>query len=63
MDFWNIVFIVYLSVTVFAVIMTYREQRQTGQKSLVYNLFGLIACTVWPLVVAGILMSPRLRTR
>jgi hypothetical protein len=62
MDFWSVVFVAYLIVTVFAVAMTYREQRQIGQKSVVYNVIGYVACTFWPLVVAVILMSLRLRT-
>ncbi len=62
MDFWSVAFVLYLTVTVFAVVMTWREQRQTGQKSLVYNLIGYMACTVWPLAIAVILMTLRLRT-
>ena len=42
--------VIYLIVAIFAMIMTWREQRQKGQTSLAANLSGFAACLSWPVV-------------
>ena len=61
MGLFEICVILYVLITVFALIMTRREQRQTGQTSLVFNSIGFAICTVWPLAMAGLLAARALR--
>ncbi|MGO4909429.1 hypothetical protein ACEN2J_13985 [Pseudorhodobacter sp. W20_MBD10_FR17] len=59
MIFWPIVSLIYIAVTVFAVYMTYQEQRRQGRSSPMYNLIGYLLCTVWPVLVAAFLVMAR----
>lgn len=57
MIFWSIVFVLYMLVSVFAVYMTYQEQKRQDHPSPMFNLIGYLACTVWPLVAAAALVA------
>lgn len=52
MDVMDFVIAIYVVATVFALCMTYREQRRRGQITPVFTLIGYCLCLVWPLVVA-----------
>ena len=52
--FWTTIFIFYFPITLFAIYMTYQEQKRQERPSLVFNLIGYLLCTVWPLLVAAI---------
>ena len=56
MDLWTIFVALYVVSSVFAITMTYREQKRRGHKTPVFALIGYLLCTVWPLVVAAILV-------
>lgn len=47
--------VLYAAVAIFAVVMTWREQRAKNQKSMVFNALSFALCLCWPLVVAVIL--------
>lgn len=49
----------YLSVTLFAVIMTYREQCITGSQNTMMNALGYGACLFWPLVLIVLIATAR----
>lgn len=49
MDF---VIAIYVVATIFAIFMTYREQRRRGQITPVFRFIGYCLCMVWPVVVA-----------
>lgn len=59
MSVWSVVIAVYVVISAFAIVMTYREQRKTGGQSVVLNAFGYIACTLWPLVLAILILTLR----
>lgn len=61
MFFWPIVSLIYIAITIFAVYMTYQEQRRQGRSSPVYNMIGYLLCTVWPVLIAAILVIARFR--
>ena len=61
MGLWEIVVVLYLVSTAFALYMTRREQRQTGQTSVLMNSIGFAVCTVWPVVMVGMLVARALR--
>jgi hypothetical protein len=61
MLFWPIVSLIYIAVTIFAVYMTYQEQRRLGRSTPMYNIISYLLCTVWPLLVAAILVIARFR--
>ena len=52
MDFWTFFLAAYVSSTVFAIVMTYREQKRRGHSTPIYAAIGYLLCTVWPVVVA-----------
>jgi len=52
MEIFELLILVYVVVTAGAMVMTYREQRRSTQRSLVFNLIGYLACTIWPVVCA-----------
>ncbi len=60
MGLWDIGVILYFGIAVFAITMTYREQRQKGQNSPLFNVIGFAVCILWPLMIAAVLHS---RTR
>lgn len=49
--------LLYTLATLFAITMCYREQRQLGQTTLVFNMISVLACIVWPLSVALLLFT------
>ena len=51
----------YALITLFAFIMTYLEQRRTGQRTPIFNLIGYAACTVWPVVIAVVILTKSMR--
>lgn len=51
MGLWESLWTIYAVVAGAAMIMTYREQRRTGNRSLVLRAAGLVACAAWPAVV------------
>ena len=59
MGFWLFVSMIYCAVTVFALYMTYQEQRRQGRKSLAFNLMGYGLCTIWPILAAAMLVFTR----
>ncbi len=61
MGLWEISLALYVVTTAFALIMTRREQLQTGQTSLVCKTIGFAVCTVWPLAMVGLLAARGLR--
>lgn len=61
MGLWEFCIALYASTTLFAVVMTYREQRSRGQSSLIFGAIGFLACTIWPVVAAACLFSGRQR--
>lgn len=61
MGLFEICVVLYICATLFALTMTYREQRQNGHKNMLFNTIGFIACTVWPLVMAGMIVARGLR--
>ena len=61
MGLWEICIVFYALVAIFALIMTRREQLQTGQTSVLFNSIGFAVCTVWPVAMAGIIVARGLR--
>ncbi len=61
MGLWQILVVLYMFSTAFALYMTRREQRQTGQGSVFLNSVGFAVCTVWPLVMISMLAARSLR--
>jgi uncharacterized membrane protein len=57
--FWLILIVIYGAVTVFALYMTYQEQRRHVHQSLGINLMGYVLCTLWPLLAAVMLVLVR----
>jgi hypothetical protein len=49
----------YLLVASWAMLMTWGEQRAKGQTDVLYNAAGLMACTLWPLVLLAAVLTPR----
>lgn len=56
MNFLTIFFTIYAISTTVAIIMTYREQKRKQQKSPLFTLIGYVLCSVWPAVIAFILL-------
>lgn len=59
MDLPNVVQVMYLAIALMIAVMTYQEQRATARRPWPYNVIGLLACLLWPLVVVAILATPR----
>lgn len=59
MDIGIIFVAFYVASSIFAITMTYREQKRRGHRTPVFALIGYLLCTVWPLVVAAILVFTR----
>ncbi|SFF03475.1 hypothetical protein SAMN04488523_11575 [Sulfitobacter brevis] len=62
MEFWPVLIFLYVVITIFAITMTYREQKKREDVTPMFALIGCILCTVWPLVVAAILLYSKLFT-
>lgn len=39
----------YLLIALFALLMTYNEQQQTGQREMLFKAGGFLACMLWPI--------------
>lgn len=61
MIFWSVVFVLYALVTLFAIYMTYQEQKRQARPSLMFNMIGYLACTIWPVVGAAAFIVARRR--
>lgn len=59
MDFLKIFLLVYAVTTAVAIVMTYREQKRKELRSPLFTLIGYVLCSVWPIVVAVILLFER----
>lgn len=57
MSNWSIFFAIYLATTGIALVLTYREHRRSGARSVVLELASLLACTLWPVVAVLCLFS------
>ena len=51
----------YALIAAFAFMMTLREQLGQGPRGLLPNLAGYVACTVWPLAFAAVLIEAQRR--
>jgi hypothetical protein len=61
MTIWDIGITIYAAITLMALFMTAREHYGM-RKTSVFTLLGYIACTVWPLTLAGIFVAAQRRT-
>ncbi|MBU2960056.1 hypothetical protein KO516_04275 [Citreicella sp. C3M06] len=59
MEIWNIFLVLYAIVTFSALFLTFREHRSRGAKSLLHLFGGYLLCTVWPAVVAVMVICYR----
>lgn len=62
MSFQMIFLIIYAVTTVLAIVMTYREQKRKQLKSPLFTLIGYVLCSIWPIVIAFILIFYRTRS-
>jgi len=56
----------YLMIALFALLMTYNEQQQTGHREMLFKAGGFLACMLWPVtfvVVAVAAQVPAPATR
>ena len=58
---WELGVAVYVLITAVALVLTWREQLRTKRRSPLMNAVGLLACTIWPLVLAVFLVVMRKR--
>lgn len=49
----------YITITLFAVVMTFREQSKTCDERVFMNILGYAACLVWPVVLIVLIVSSR----
>lgn len=49
----------YVTVTLFAIVMTFREQNKTCDERVFMNILGYAACLVWPVVLIALIVSSR----
>lgn len=54
MTFWNVISVIYVLTTVFAIYRTYQEQKQQERPSFLFGVIGYLCCTIWPVVAACI---------
>lgn len=47
----------YVVITIFAIVMSYNEQRRTGNKSFLFNALSFVACVIWPATIAIIFIA------
>lgn len=47
----------YLCISVFAVYMTYQEQKRRRKPSPLFNLISYVLCVLWPLALGAILIA------
>lgn len=49
----------YITITLFAAVMTFREQNKTCDQRIFMNALGYVACLVWPIVLIVLIVSSR----
>ena len=59
MDILTIVIALYVTSTMLAIVMTYREQRKSGHVTPVYSMIGYMLCMIWPVVLAAMMLFSR----
>lgn len=59
MTTWLVLIIAYAAIANLAMYMTCREHTQTGGSSALWTMIGVAACTVWPLVIAAMMVLAR----
>ena len=47
----------YLVIALMAAMMTYIEQQQTGQRSLMMKTMGYLACALWPITFVTVAVA------
>ncbi len=52
MAFWTVFLAIYMAITLLALVLTFREQRSRGARTPFHAAAGYVLCTVWPAVVA-----------
>lgn len=57
MFIWGAIFAIYTTTTLFALVLTYSEQRRSGPQSVISDMVSFLACLVWPLVAVACLFS------
>jgi hypothetical protein len=50
---------IYCMITAVAVVMTIREYLRSGRRELHWAFMGLLACLIWPVMVAVAVLSTR----
>ncbi len=63
MSFWPLFWSVYVLISIFAITMTYKEQKKSNRTTPVFVFIGYLACTVWPLLVAVMLVLLQITKR
>lgn len=49
----------YFLIALFALVMTYDEQKQTGDRGLMLKALSFLACLMWPLTFATVAVAAR----
>lgn len=49
----------YFLVVLFALVMTYDEQQQTGDRGVMLKSLGFLACLFWPLTFVTVAVAAR----
>ncbi len=49
----------YFLIASFALMMTYSEQQQTGDRSVMFKTLGFLACLFWPLTFVTVAVAAR----
>ena len=47
----------YLVVALLAAVMTYVEQQQTGERSVLLKSLGFLACAFWPITFLTVILA------
>ena len=55
--FWSVLASLYLCISLFAVFMTYQEQKRRRKPSPIFNLISYVLCVLWPLALGAILIA------
>lgn len=63
MDLLTVLTLGYGVIAVFAIFMTLRERMRHGNHSLRLALAGLVACLLWPLTTATMLVAATIEAR
>ncbi len=50
---------IYMVIAALAAMMTYFEQQDSKDRSVVFSLLGFAACLVWPLTLMTVLVAAR----